>query len=580
MSGGTSTTRAAAGILVLVALASCGRSTPRGAPGALLVTLDTTRADVLGSYGRSPSLTPHLDRFALESEVYDDAYTVAPLTLPSHASMLTGLVPLRHGVRDNGITPVPQAARTLAEAAQDAGIQTAAFVAAVVLEDSFGLDQGFDLYDAPLHVVTSDAPFEHNRRASEIVDRALAWFKRRDTSRPFLVWVHFFDPHVPYEPLPEFTKGGEPRQLYEGEIRGMDRELGRLLDGLGAGGHLERTTVMIVADHGEALGDNDELSHGSYCYQPVLRVPMMLRTPDRARAGRRVDSVASVVDVAPTLAEALGLPAFEDIDGVSLLDGPPAEDRGAYFECYSGYLAYGWSQLAGWVEGDRKLIWSSRPELYDLSADPGEANDLYGTRDAWELERGIADVAARPRLDPSADPLDEELVAKIRSLGYAAAGGGTVDLPEPLAPSTRPSPRDRKRELMDAYYGNELLQEGRVDEAIAVLGSVVEGNPDNAFARDHLATALIRKGSYREAIPHLTRLLQGGVERPANHYNLGACLAIVGRTDDAIAALYRATQLAPAERLYAEKLAGILTQVGREPEARQVMQRYTEARGQ
>lgn len=562
---------------------SCGRGSPDSErPSAILITLDTTRADALGSYGRKPSLTPHLDALAAESVVYDFAHTVAPITLPSHASMLTGLYPVRHTVRDNGVAPVPQSARTVAEAAREAGYDTAAFVAAIVLDGSFALDQGFDVYDAPVDVDPTAMDIHGDRSAREMVDRALAWLDARDGGRPFFLWVHVFDPHSPYEPPAEFRRGGSVEALYAGEVQGMDRELGRLVQGLKAAGVFERSTVVVVADHGEALGQNGELTHGAFCYEPVLRVPLFVRQPGGPRAGERSNDVVSVVDVAPTLVDALELAPLGAIDGLSLLGAPLPAERGVYFECYSGYLSYGWSPLSGWIDARGKYLHSSSPEFFELGSDPTEATNRFGQLDVGRYEQGIAQVAERPALEAGGDATTEALVEQIRSLGYAALGPQRADLPHPLAPSPLPSPAERKDELKAAYRGYDLLRAGQVGAAIELFQSLVAENPRQWFVLDHLATALIRAERFPEAIAPLQTLLRNGVERPANYYNLGACLYISGQRAEAVRAFRRAVELAPGNAPFATKLAEILRMEGRPDEAQAVLDelRQRTARGE
>ncbi len=417
---------------------------------ALLITLDTTRADALGCYGRVPAVTPNLDSLAREGVLFDNAHCAAPSTLPSHASMLTGLYPIRNSVRHNGLQPLPQSARTLAESAKEKGFDTAAFIGSVVLADSFGLNQGFDVYDQPRHEELGVSTHFGERRASDVIDAALAWLKRRDRARPFFMWVHLFDPHAPYAPPKEFQTGALAREPYLGEIAFADRELGRLLAALREQKLLDRVAVLAIADHGESFGEHGESSHGVYCYESTLRVPLILRMPG-GEHGVRKNALVSGVDVYPTLAEAMGLavPPSGEIDGVSLF--APKLDRGIYFESYYAWNAYRWSPIAGWLDGQGKYLHSSTPEFFDLTADPGEAHDLASQRDSGRYEAAISALAARPALvQGDAHGIDEALKQRIRSLGYAGVEdvirterprGGRV-LPRELR-STADSPRRR-----------------------------------------------------------------------------------------------------------------------------------------
>jgi len=567
--------------VALLLIAACGPEARRGS--AILVTLDTTRADALGPWSAEASVTPALDALAAESTVFANAHTVAPLTVPSHASMLTGLYPIRHRVRDNGLLPLPASARTLAEAASEAGIDTAAFLATYVLAPGLALDQGFATYDAPDPEREEGLTLRDNRRAREMVDRALAWLDVRDPRRPFFLWVHFFDPHAPYEPAIAFHTGTDSRSLYRGEVAGMDAQLGRFFDALRERGLLDAATVLVVADHGESLGDNGEVTHGAYCYEPTLHVPLFLRRPGGGAAARS-EAPVSVVDVAPTLAEALGVPfgagASQGIDGTSLL-GTLDPDRGLYFECYGGYLSYGWSPLAGWIDARGKYVHSSEPEFFDLAADPGEGVNLAPER-AAELEpyrRAIERIAALPALepDPDAAPVGDE--EDLRALGYAAAGDRTAELPHPLAPVDRPSPWRRKQELADALLAWDLWKFGRRDEAISLFHRVVEQNPGNAFALENYAACLIEAERYTEAIAPLRRLLADGVDRAGIHYNLGACLWTQGDREGAIHAFERAVALDPENPELLERLVIAYQRAGRKEEGEPYRRRLQGLRG-
>ncbi|MCZ6598902.1 MAG: sulfatase, partial [Planctomycetota bacterium] len=419
-------TSAAAGLALLLLASSCGGADePRS---ALLVTLDTTRWDSLSITGAPAGLTPSLDALAEESVVYTAARTVAPLTLPSHASILTGLYPPRHTVRTNSRMALPRSATTLAEKARAAGMQTAAFVAAEVLSASFGLDQGFDHYEEP--ELRPQPPFER-LGAEEIADRAIAWIRARDPDRPFFVWVHFFDPHWPYAAPERFVRQADG-DVYLAEVARVDDAVGRIFDVLRSEGVYDDTAIVVVADHGEGLEEHDERTHGTLVYDSTLRVPLLVRYPDGHRAGERSDELVSVVDVLPTLSEAMGLAPPGDVDGQSLYRRV-SDDRGLYFESYYGFYSFGWSPIAGWVDPAGKYIHSSEPELYE-SQDAGELVDVFAARKG-ELERyrdGIDAIARRSRLQRSQDDrAGSAMIDQLHSLGYAGTADGAA-LPHPL----------------------------------------------------------------------------------------------------------------------------------------------------
>ena len=545
------------------ALLGCGGTREEAPPrSVLLVTLDTTRPDALSCYGGPPGNTPVLASLAAEALLFENAYTPAPITLSAHASLLTGLYPLRHGLRDNGIAALDPAAHTLAEAARAAGVQTAAFVGAVVLDRALGLDQGFELYEGPeKRRSTSGHPTE--RPAREVIDSALAWLGARDRTRPFLAWVHLYDPHHPYEPrVPPAGKNGE-RERYLAEVHEVDAELGRLFDALRADGTWSETFVCVTSDHGEAFGEHQELTHGAFAWNTTLRVPLLLRAPDGWRVGERTDELASLVDLAPTLAQALGVALPGELDGRSLLQ--PHGSAGLYFETYTGYLAFGWSPLAGWIDARGKYVHSSRPELFDLARDPGEERNLLasGAADGEPYRAAIGALAERPALLglDAAAALDAELRAGIQALGYAAVEAGEGAFPHPLAASTRPSPHERVGVWRESMVAKERMNRGRVDEAAEILARLVATDPQNPFLRSELATALMRLKRHAEALAALRPLAEGDAEGPAAHpqvfYKLGVCAAKLGQREQALAWLARAVELAPGEERFRARLEAL-----------------------
>jgi choline-sulfatase len=545
----------------LAALACLGASAchrdpaPARAQNAILITLDTTRADALGCYGGQPDLTPALDRLAAEGIRFTNARTVAPLTLPAHASMLTGLYPPRHSLRDNGLRALPQAASTLAERCREAGMQTAAFVSAVVLDRAFGLDQGFEVYDQPARPRQQTEGHFGERPAGETVAAALAWFAARDPERPFFLWVHLYDPHVPYRPPAEFLQRakGDP---YRGEIAYADREIGRLLEALRASGVLKESVVVVTADHGESLGEHGEPTHGAYCYDATLRVPLIVREPhhssgsSRARAGEVDERLASVVDIAPTLLGALHLPGTpaDLLDGVRL-DDPRATERGLYCESYSGYLNYGWSPLAGWVTRQGKYLHSSKPEYYALATDPREGANAIAQHAAEvaAAQRALLELASRPALVPDGcleEPTDS-LRRDLKSLGYAALGSEVDELPRPLDSSDRPSPAERAQELEPLLIANALGDARRWEDAIVPLEKIVRENPRHALALDLLAFDLMQLGRWGEAQRLLEQRIALGLRRADTHLNLGTCQERLGHPELACPQFRRALELDP-----------------------------------
>ena len=559
-------------LLVLVlaaALAACTDEGPRRS--LLIVTMDTTRADALSLYGTNP--TPALARLGAEGVVFDHAYTAIPITLPSHSTLFTGLYPLRHGVRDNGRNPLSGEAHTLAEVAHEAGYQTAAFLGAMVLDPTFGLDQGFERYDVPAPTPGAKPASVDGaeRPAREVVDGALAWLAARDRSRPWLLWVHVFDAHSPYAPPPGF-EGTTSRARYDGEVRSADHELARLFDALRVDGTLDSTLVIVAGDHGEGFGEHGELGHSVHCYESTLHVPLVVRAPfwERLAPGSRSQELVGLVDLVPTVCDALGLDPPGALDGQSFWNTAVASTRGLYFESYYGYLNFGWSPLAGWIDEHGKYVHASEPRYFDPRADPGEERDLSGARaaDVKRAQVAIARLAEEPKLAAGASRATEEDLAALRGLGYVAIGGGATGLPHPLADTGMPAPEAMGASYERALQALELGNRGELAEAERILREVLAENPENPFLLDHLAALLVQRGALPEAEEVLRRLL--AIEHavtPGAWFRLGHCLEGQGRVDEAIEALRAGLVLDPARASQREDLVRLLRSRGREPEA-------------
>jgi len=569
--------RAALLALVLTTGASsCGDAEARS---VLLVTLDTTRADALGAYGRTPSVTPHLDRLASEGVVFERAYTVAPLTQPAHASMLTGLVPPRHGVRDNGLMALPEEAFTLAEAARGAGLATAAFLGSAVLDAGFGLDQGFETYLPPARRFYGDGePGYAERPAAAVAELARAWLLERPPGTPFFLWAHLWDPHAPHDPSEALLTraGGDP---YLAEVAACDLALGRLLTALEERGEADSTLVIVVADHGEAFGEHGEVSHGPYVWNTTLHVPLVVRRPGGADAGERVSELASVADVAPTALAALGLDAPEGLDGLDLFSSARAEREALYFESFYGHLAFGWHPLVGALDAEAKLVRGAQDLLFARD-DAAEERDRAADEPArveW-LAEVVAATARAPRLPQDADGIDGELKRALGALGYAALSAESLALP---APGTRlsdlPDPHARVAELRAAQDAAGLLAAARTREAEEALLALLRTWPENAFAQDRLAELFLRTSRAREARPLLERLLASGRGGADTWARLGAAQLVNGDETAALAAFTRALELDPFHVHALGGLLNVMESAGMSAEAAPFRARFHEA---
>jgi len=527
--------------LLLLALASCTKAPPR--PNLLLVTLDTTRAEALGCYAKRPGVTPNLDAFAAECVVFERARSVAPLTLPAHSSMMTGLYPPRHTVRDNGLSPLPQSARTAAEELSDAGYETAAFVSAAVLDRAWGIAQGFETYDQPPE--GSAGVHLEERAGPETTSHALDWLARREQHKPFFAWLHLFEPHSPYAPPQEFLAQAHG-DAYLGEVAAADHEVGRVLDALRASGELEHTLVIVVADHGESLGQHGEPTHSIFCYEATIHVPLLVHLPEKRRAGERSGATVSLVDLMPTLLTAAGVATPPGIDGRDLFESAPPANRDVYFESWCGWLNYAWSPLCGAAHGDEKYLWSGTEELFDLANDRAEKVNLAPSRApdcaSWRA-RITALVAGKPLVRESSEHGDAAERARVKNLGYAGAGEESLAIPAPLAPTGLPSPSERKDELKAYYAALEAEVAGKHDEAIAGLRALLVLNPRNYSAGDILGALLVAQRKFEEALKVLEALQLTGRERASTHLSLAQCCDALGRAEEAQKHRARALEL-------------------------------------
>ena len=496
----------------------------------LLVTLDTTRSDRIACYGNPDIDTPTLDALAAEGVVFSRVTAVAPTTLPAHASILTGLYPVHHGARINGLFRLDETHETLAETMRAAGYRTGAIVSSFVLDSQFGLDQGFDDYDDTL-TEDEDPGYRHyrERRADATTDRARSWIRGVARER-FFLWVHYFDPHREYRP-PEPFATRYARDLYDGEIAYVDGELRRLLDELDALELTERTLVVVVGDHGESLGQHGEVTHGILTYQSTLRIPLILRCGERLGGGVHCVASVSQVDLVPTVRSLLGLGPAPETDGVALNEALPL-DRAAFFESLTGAMEHGWEPLLGLRRGDEKYIHSSDPELYDLARDPREETNLIATNPGVAREMvalleelygvDLAEVdAGAPSATPTAAEVDE-----LRALGYFG-GGGTV--------TTGRGARGNPREMMQLLRRvEEADQESKSAESgIDELRRVVAEHPDFYPAWHHLGDLYRRVEDLTKAAAALERCLELRPGVPQTLYELALVRANQGRREDA-----------------------------------------------
>jgi len=518
-------------LLVAAAFSSCaGDQPPAAGPPIVLVSIDTLRADRLAAYGYREGVTPAVDRLAREGIIFEHAFSPAPLTLPAHATLLTGLLPPAHGVRDNlGYRLDPTA--SIVPALKSAGYRTGAAVSSMVLRRETGMAAGFELYDDAVASGGGRTTAEAQRSGPATLDAVDGWIERV-AAGPFFLFLHLYEPHAPYEPPAELA-GRDP---YDGEVSAADAVVGRLLEILDRQGVYDRAAIVLVSDHGEGLGDHGEDEHGILLHREVLHVPLIVKLPGGRDAGRRLEAPVHLIDVAPTLLELAGLPAGEELVGSSLL-GPPATDRPLYAETYHPSLRYGWSELLSLVSWPYHLIEGPAPELYDLGADPAEERDLASEAPAVR-ERLLARL--RPLRGALQPPFSEteEVREQLASLGYLDFGrSGQAD--------ARLDPKQQLPTLRRLRSALDDLREGRTKAAERTLASLVAENPRSLEAWQFLGEAYRVQRRWPDAYRAFSEAVSLSHGAPPLLEALARCAAELGRPEEEVELLTLAVRGAP-----------------------------------
>jgi arylsulfatase A-like enzyme/Flp pilus assembly protein TadD len=542
------------------ASAAPAAGTRAAAPSILLVTLDTTRADYVGPRRGGPSVTPHLDALAARGMRYGRALTAAPLTLPAHCSLLTGLDPYAHGVHDNGTASLPAEIPTLATVLSARGYRTGAFVGSRVLDRRFGLARGFAAYD---DVMTAERMGEQGypeRDGAAVTAAALAWARTVPAGRPYFLWVHYYDAHAPYTP-PGMAPDAPLADRYAGEIASVDREVGRLLAGLRRAPDI----VAAVGDHGEMLGEHGEDTHGIFLYRASLEVPLIVAGRGVAR-GVHAPAVATR-GLAATLLTLAGAPAkgfgapLPAIGG-----GPPAGIT--YSETELPATAYGWSALRAVSDERWRYVAAPRPELYDYVADPAEAKNLVTERpdDARRLASALASLDAAARAHPApAAPVDAEVAEALRSLGYLSGASGTR--------TGTIDPKDGIALLREFDRAKRLRDEGRVREAVAAFETLVGKSPGNVPFLSRLAEAQAAAGRRDAGIATLKHAIAQNPRLDFLHLHLADAYFELGRVDEARAEYELTTTLDPRSAQAWMGLAAIAQRTGKPAEELAILKR-------
>jgi arylsulfatase A-like enzyme len=579
-------------VALAVLVAGCGGAAPPP-QRIVLISIDTLRADHVGCYGARGARTPHLDEIAAGGVRFAAAFSPTPLTLPAHATLLTGRDPPAHGVRHNSIHRLAPGPATLAERLSAAGYATGAVVGARVLERRFGLDRGFARYDDAVRGRPRGPTGYAERPADEVIDAALAWLAT--APERFFLWVHLYDPHQPYAPPPGFASGFASRP-YDGEIAFVDAEVGRLLAGIRERWGEAGLLVVATADHGESLGEHGEVTHGYSLYDATQRVPLLMRGPGLPE-GRVVAHPVGLVDVAPTILALAAAPPLAGATGVDLgptLRGAERVGRALYLETLATQLDFGWSPLLALRTDRLKYVRAPRPELYDLTGDPGELRDLAAERpdEARRLDEELAARLSVASVAAVAAELDPAARAELRALGYVAAAAAVG--PERLGQVGGTDPKDARGVLEGLQAAQIALHQGRIDQALALLRALGDGpvvaaqraaaamasgapeeaerdaravlaeQPERDDVRLILAQALLASGREPEADAELARLApEAASAAPWAALRRARAAAASGDRDPAIALLELARARHPRDPGLAAELGGLLEAAGR-----------------
>jgi choline-sulfatase len=545
--------RLSACTVLLVASALAAEAAPSTAPvsssaaalpNIVLITVDTTRADRMGFLGSQRGLTPNLDKLASDSAVFTHAYSQAPLTAPSHASILTGTYPQFHQVSDFQLPlnrNLPYAPALL----KASGYHTAAFLGALVLDPSLelavGFDRGFDTYDAGFHMsARGETRYKSvERRGSEVVAHALAWLNDHPKG-PFFIWVHLYDAHEPYDP-PEPFKTQYKSAPYDGEIAYVDSVVGTLLAELRTRGLYDGTLIALMADHGESLGAHGEESHGFFLYDETIHVPLLFKLPGEHPVGERIEKPVALVDVLPTVLQTVGIEIPKEVQGATLRGlmktatpaagteaqaaNPPAPppDRPLYAETDYGRTAFGWSSVRSLRTGKYLFIEAPRRELYDQAADPAAAHNLAASSKAVaDTLQGRLDSFREKTSNTAAAPksvANPESQAKLVALGYMGSGSAVATANGGAVAGVDPKDKIEIGNLVS--QANFLLEDWRFDDAIPLLQKIIAREPGMATLYTKLGMSQMILGRPEAAVPPLRKVVELNPDSPDGYFNLG-----------------------------------------------------------
>ncbi len=524
----------------------------------ILITLDTQRADFIGAYKKGRAETPNIDKVAEEGVLFETCIAQTPLTLPSHTSILSGTYPLYHQVRDNGGFLVPDSLEMVGEVLQKHGFTTSAFIASYVLHSKWGINQGFDTYSDGFDLSKYKRVSLGNvqKRADEVLGDARKWLSE-NKNKKFFTWVHLYDPHTPYDPPSPF-KEKHPNRPYRGEVEYMDHELGLFFDFLKKEGLYDNSLIIMAGDHGESLGQHGENTHGFFIYEATIRVPLIIRAPFEFPA-KKVENFAELVDLAPTILDAMDIPIPSSYQGESLLElmfgAKEREKKVAYAESYYPRLHYGWSELKALYHNKKwKYILAPRDELYDLGKDHPEKDNLALKRSAQagraktRLETFIKKESQGARKPGEAGKMDKDDLQKLAALGYLTTfvnTTGKTDLPDP---------KGKVHVFNDLAKAKDYMSQGKNDDAIRTLKTIIEENPQIVDGILQLGNAYSKKNMHQEALECFYRVLEQKPDYHAAMINVINSLTKLTRFEEGLKEADRFLKLFPKDHsLHNEK---------------------------
>jgi arylsulfatase A-like enzyme/Flp pilus assembly protein TadD len=525
-------------------------ATTKPAPNVVVITIDTLRADHLGCYGYKQIKTPNIDALAAEGSRFEHAYTPVPVTLPAHTVIFTGTYPMLSGVHDFSANKLSPQQATLASVLKEHGYATGAVIGSAVLDSRFGLNHGFDFYydHFDFSRLEESNLDEMERPGSVVADETLDWLGR-NYRKKFFLWMHLYDPHYPYRPPAPYNEEYASHP-YDGEIAFADAQVGRLLRFLKAKNLYENTLIVLAGDHGESLGEHGEKTHGFFIYNATLHVPLIFRLPEN-QGPKLVSALASLADVMPTVLGILKLQVPRQVQGqslLSLLRGKTQEEpRSLYSESFLPRLHFNWSELRGLQTANYHFIDAPKPELYDLSKDPGETRNLFPQKRAVaeeirvKLARLIREYSAGQELAEKT-ALDPALMERLKSLGYAGFSGGGNPT---ISNRELPDPKDRIQtyELISDAIADS--QHGRYRESSAQLETALKAEPNSVPIHYLQGLNDYRLKEFPKAVEEFERVLQLSPDYSLAAYHLGLAYARNGQMDEAIVTLRHTLELDP-----------------------------------